>query len=505
MNYSFDSFEIRSINILRLLYSEDRWWRENELSQLISCSPETTYKIIKHLNLFFDANMKGYYIVTQPNRGIHLNTSVKDSIGKVEALYVKKTLSFILIDTIFHSSINNVDDLAEYLHISSSTAYRKLQLLKKYLNNHNLTLNIQRLEITGPEINVREFYYQLYWSVIKSDTWPFELSSDTDYRKNLLSLLNTKDFYLSSIEKLQFLYRLVIGNKRIEHGHYLNYDLNVLFVDSYHEKYAHELVSFLDSNLPNEFLGFESRLLAFNLVSNPMFKDNSKDYVLKLDWHKQNHTLPFMFSQNLLLDITKVYSKLDFREPNKILYKLIRSTTKALILHNFQMTNHTISSFNQQFSQENTSLFDNIHNVFKEHIELILPLYPKIDQPYLLYNILLVFTRALELNSVKKTISIKLNCNVEPAREFYLEQQLKNNSHLNLDIHTSLTANTGKRHYDLLLTDFNICQNCKIQSSYQYSWDFPPCMRDWNNIYTIINQIEEDYLNLDNSQDFGRL
>lgn len=404
MDFSFDSFEVRSKTILRILYSEDRWWTEKELSQMISCAPETTYKILKHLNLFFETHAKGYFIVTQPNKGIHLETSNVHSIGKVESLYVKQTLSFMLIDTIFHSSINSVDELAEYLHISSSTAYRKLQLLKKHLNHHNLTLIISQLEITGSEIIIREFFYQFYWSVIKSDSWPFQLSVEKNHIKNYLSVLNTKDFSLSSIEKLQFLYRLVISNKRIEQNHYLKYNLDTIFVDPFHEKYAYEVMDFLNDNLPDDFLVSESRLLAFNLVSNPIFKDNSNNYILKLNWHKINQTVPFIFSEKLLSDITQIYSTLVFHEPERILYKLIRSTIRTLIVHEFQMTHRDILSFNRQFSKENTILFENINIAFKKRIQLILTLYPKIDQTYLLYKIILIFTRALELNSVEKKI-----------------------------------------------------------------------------------------------------
>lgn len=95
-------------------------------------------------------------------------------------------------------------------------------------------------------------------------------------------------------------------------------------------------------------------------------------------------------------------------------------------------------------------------------------------------------------------------CNVDPINEFYLGQQLKNNSPLILDIHTSLTTNDADCHYDLLLTDFKICQNSKIKSSYQYTWDFPPCIRDWDNIYTIIDKIKEEHRLLYKSQVIDR-
>lgn len=53
MKLLLETFEVRALTILRALYSEDRWWREKELSSLIACAPDTTYKLLKHINGFF--------------------------------------------------------------------------------------------------------------------------------------------------------------------------------------------------------------------------------------------------------------------------------------------------------------------------------------------------------------------------------------------------------------------------------------------------------------------
>lgn len=492
MKLLLEKFEVRALTILRALYSEERWWREKELSALIACAPDTTYKLLKHINGFFDDYFQGHTIITQPNKGIHLETKNHYPIGKIESTYIKNTLSFKMIDTIFHSRVSTLDDLADSLHISSSTAYRRLQLLKKYLVNHNLTLNISKLEITGSEIIVREFYYQLYWSVVKSDTWPFLIPNHQVFLKNCLALLSNTDFSLSSIEKLQFLYRLIISQMRLKNAHYLKNPLDTQLVDTYHEKYASDFVPFINFELSDWDLLLETRLLAFNLVSNPIFSDNSEDYLLKLNWHQRYQTLPFTFSHNLLKEMTELYANVDFLDPSKIIYKLIRSTSRALVFADLQMTHTDILAFNQQFAKDNILLFQHLNQSFEKNITPLLDAFPKMDQSYLFYNILLIFSRALDLHSVEKKIAIRLVCNVEPASEFYLEQQLKIHTQLNLDIDTSLAVANTNRHYDLLLTDFNICQSQQPTSSYQYTWDFPPCDRDWNAIQGLLKQIQED-------------
>ncbi|MFD1901986.1 helix-turn-helix domain-containing protein [Enterococcus termitis] len=92
-------------------------------------------------------------------------------MGETESLFIKDTISYRLIDLIFHEQGYSLADLADIFYVSTSTIYRKLKNLAEYFNENGLTLNMNNFVISGPEHAIREFFYRFYWSVIKSSQY----------------------------------------------------------------------------------------------------------------------------------------------------------------------------------------------------------------------------------------------------------------------------------------------------------------------------------------------
>lgn len=488
MKALLDTLEVRAIEFLTILYSEEKWWTEKELSEIVGCSPDTTYRMIGYLKQFALTQTNVFEVITQKNKGIFLKTTTVHSIGEIECQYIMGTLGFKIMDKVFQSDELVIDDLAEMFHVSNSTIYRKLKSIKQFLELNNLSFNMSKLRVEGEEHLIREFFYRMYWSVIKGNNWPFQQSSFDDWLKIYEKKITFIGLNLTSIERLQFFYRLSINLVRHNGGNFLVEGPDKALIDPFHEKYAADIKHFMPDNIPSHYFTNEVTFLSLILVSNPIFEEKYGDYQVKVIWHEERKTLPYEFSINLLRSIRKEYNNIDFGNTMRVLYKLLCTSLYAIIFSPLKIHYTDTRVFINKFAEENPHFYATIQRIVAAESAKMGKDVPDMDKEYLLYTILLIFSDSVNIGELEERLYVKLICNIEPLSESYLKQLLENTTHSRLVIHTSTTSDPLVNEYDLFLTDMAIKQIGHVPAKNEYIWDFPPTERDWNNIVTLLDR-----------------
>ncbi|MGO2101190.1 helix-turn-helix domain-containing protein [Vagococcus salmoninarum] len=162
MDKLLEKRELRDLQILSLLYSEERWWSTEEIAQHLNTSIDSANKSVNIL-IALANNFEGdFQIVNQKNKGVILHVASNYTIAKIESIYYQNTTSYQIINELFQNPDLTLDKLINDLFISKSTLYRKLKSIDFILEKNNLSLDKNTFKIIGSEMNIREFYYTFY-------------------------------------------------------------------------------------------------------------------------------------------------------------------------------------------------------------------------------------------------------------------------------------------------------------------------------------------------------
>lgn len=462
---------------------------EKELSKIGKCSSDATYRTLNHLRQIKYDQQHSLAIISKKNKGFFLETTPLHSIGETESLFIKDTLSYKLINLIFHEQGYVLADLADIFFVSTSTIYRKLKSLASYFAENGISLNMNNFVISGPEHLIREFFYRFYWSVIKSAQWPFDTISFENISKSYDHKMTAMSFQLTETERLQFLYRLAINQIRYDHDHFITLAPAKEVIDPYIERYSSYMKQFIEAQVPPAYYVNEWTFLALILISNPVFDELHGDYQIKVDWHKSNKTLPYLFAISLIHSYKRRNATLVFNNETKLIYKLLSSYLYTVVFSDLTIHHSNIPVVLESVANINRGFFEQSQIIMKSVLHLFPDSRKHFDQDYLLYNIILIFSSSINIQDIKKEISIKLVCTVEPLSEEYLSQKLIKQSSHNLIVHTGTNQQSKDQHYDLLLSDLYFDKQVYPDADNTYIWDFPPNERDWKNIFAIIDKI----------------
>ncbi|WP_314060901.1 helix-turn-helix domain-containing protein [uncultured Vagococcus sp.] len=484
-----DVTEQRALLFLRALYKEERWWTEKELSIIGKCSANTTYRTLDILNELYFQQTNDLIILSKKYKGFYLKTSHSlYSIGKIESLFLKDTLCYKLIDHLFQCKDVSIKSLTDTFYLSSSTIYRKLQLIKLFLEKSGLTIDIGNFHLSGPEHLIREFFYRFYWHVIKSEKWPFHLVSYDELLIDYYQIIDENEFSITEIERLQFFYRLAINCTRHQHQQFLIEGPNMELLDDHFKRYSTYMKPFVTHLVPEAYFENEWSFLALIFVSNPIFLDHLNGYHLKIDWHQLHQTSSSLFATHFIQLFKQFNPEVMIQNEQGCLYKLLCIYLYVVIFSDIKIHHSNIQEFLDEVAEGNPLFFNQIKQIVGILAPIIDEDVPHFDQDYLLYNCLLIFSSAIDLTRLKKEIKIKLVCATEPLSEEYIRQQLLQLPDFNLKIDTSSQIPTEASEYDLLLSDIYIKKFALATKTFVL--DFPPSERDWRKLMTVIGTID---------------
>lgn len=206
-----DKKEAREVKILRKVLLAGGRIADHELLEYLGVSKASFESDLKEL---------GYYLkpyaqectLFYDGRWVAIQMTDQFSISKVLEDYVRASIKFQLIDYLFHYREFTIAQLTTKFIISESSLFRKIKELNLLLKEFDL--KIRNGQLKGEELQIRYFYFQIYWYLI-----PYEVHQSktlTIQNSRIISALE-KTLVLSFDEysKLKISLWLTISKKRI--------------------------------------------------------------------------------------------------------------------------------------------------------------------------------------------------------------------------------------------------------------------------------------------------
>ena len=188
------------VSLLRALDISNQPLSIKELSHSLGVSTPTIRSEIKNLNQEFSNYLT---IVTPTNGTASLQIRRNTSCHTVLSLLTKGTLMFKVLYSIFHNENLTYDEAAKHFNFSRSTITRVSKQIESTLKKFHLSLEKNRIAISGKEEDIRTFFFEL-----SCQSGNYHLFSETasDDAKRFLRFIER-----GNIEKIRYnFYRISI-------------------------------------------------------------------------------------------------------------------------------------------------------------------------------------------------------------------------------------------------------------------------------------------------------
>ncbi|WP_314208608.1 helix-turn-helix domain-containing protein [Vagococcus salmoninarum] len=496
MDKLLEKRELRDLQILSLLYSEERWWSTEEIAQHLNTSIDSANKSVNIL-IALANNFEGdFQIVNQKNKGVILHVASNYTIAKIESIYYQNTTSYQIINELFQNPDLTLDKLINDLFISKSTLYRKLKSIDFILEKNNLSLDKNTFKIIGSEMNIREFYYTFYWA-IRPDTWPFRMVKRDVFEHRLDTLIRETELELSSVEKMQMYYRMAINFIQQQKKQFITEDVANVVVDPYRLFFLKDIGQSLVANVPAPYQQQEFYYLALIFSTYPyMGADPEAESLLPIvNWYREQQTLSYRISEHWINSLAQHYPNQKIKDTltdPKFMFMLLSVTNYSLLFPKLFIHSELTASWRNQaavFKKATPGFYQHVKEIAQSIEEM--PQFKKslMSTSYSIYAIYSIFQQFFDLYAFENTLTIKVVSAADAISEVTLSETLKNRMSQNLIISLSNDREDQNQVYDLLLSDVAFPENQGPKSKETYIWDFPPSNRDWQNVTDLLDRM----------------
>ncbi len=493
-----DKNEKRDLEILYFLYSEDKTWSIEQLASLANCSIKSVSSTISKLNELISNYDLNCWIQIEKHTGVKLWADSYISIYQLENIYIKNTITYQLINKLFHEKNLSIIKLQNFFFLSRSSIYRKLAVIEKLVQNNGFNFSKTELTITGSESNIREFFYLFYISLIDDHLWPFETVSRTYLEEKLNKIEQISKFKLSYSEKIRILYRMAVNTVRYQQKHYIVELPEIVQIAPNLESELVLAKKYILDGIPVEHhqLEYDYLSLVYLTYANTIEVNNLLGIDEAVAWNKEKKTEAYMFVSELFSRITRLYPQLDLKKyfsSSLFIYKLISVTNYALLHPNINVDLNLNDRWNKRFR---SVMFSSINRpkfteVLWESIVDIHDKSPKemINPHHIFYFIYSVFSQFVDLYLFENPLNIKLIMEAGYLSENVLKDKLSRFLGDDVKIVISNIRHDETVSYDLVISDLLSLTIDYTKAKHQYIWVFPPVERDWQNIKMIIETL----------------
>ncbi|MFL2133557.1 M protein trans-acting positive regulator PRD domain-containing protein [Desemzia sp. FAM 24101] len=330
MREILEKYEERKLKLFETLYANEDWMPIPVLAKTLHCSEKTLKQDVLSLKELLAKD----YLQTS-YRGVCLFLPTNMSIEMVYRLILKESTHFLFLESLFHDETKSLDEMAEFLYISSSTLARTIKKINLVFEDYPLKILTNPCRLEGPESTIRSFYISYFMEKCTHVDWPYP-TMDRKIFENFIVLsakfihtpLNFSDF-----ERVK--HWIAVSLIRTQKGHYMDIKPNNL------AKYIPDLtkfrfilkplenimnISFQPEFIEQVFAVFLTNSFAFTY--DQLIKEAETDPVLKksiallsdmLDSLSNQFKVPIPNKEHLLLDLYNL-SKIVSR-PNKHIRK----------------------------------------------------------------------------------------------------------------------------------------------------------------------------------------
>ncbi|MBP2099474.1 helix-turn-helix domain-containing protein [Enterococcus rivorum] len=328
-----DKINKRHVDLLHLMLESNKPILLTTLMNYCKVSMRTIKSDFEFFKEMFPDNI--YFTKYHGHLAIELIGTL-DPIEEYQKSLIENNPLFLVIENSFFSEHETVDSLAEELFISSSTLRKYLNHLKNVLSDYDLSLNLNPIQITGNEFNIRFFYFSYFEQHPEARKLNVLSAEKTAY--NTISLLTERFKKILTIDyhrltNWQIIVEHRLAQKRYVHFDetvYLNYCNDQAFImlhEALQETFSehilgelnkHEMLYsyliILDTVLYDKeayfFVNdFFERLIVFEPMTTAFFKESN----LPFSSHMELKTMLQAFLANLtaLTDLTPLFQKND--------------------------------------------------------------------------------------------------------------------------------------------------------------------------------------------------
>ena len=196
-----NNLDMRKVSIIYELSKNQGLVHLKDLATLLNLNERTLLSTIDEIN--YDAKIYNIDLNIEKSQKLNLILEVNAdfSVDYFKYIYIKRSILYRLIDSIFRNNYENIRKTAKNLHISLSSIYRQLPNLKKLLNKFDLDFCGQnKFPIMGKEYQIRYFFLKFYWCSNRIFEWPFdeELKKESNeiYYNLYVGRFNTNNIFL---------------------------------------------------------------------------------------------------------------------------------------------------------------------------------------------------------------------------------------------------------------------------------------------------------------------
>ncbi|KOR76009.1 helix-turn-helix domain-containing protein [Paenibacillus solani] len=206
--------------LLTLLDSEYRWFTLAEIEEQLSVSDKTIRKIIDETQQELPPSIT---IEISRGKGVILHYEKRNvAFGEVISSMYRQRTFYQLLDLLFlEGGRYGLEELADKLYMSSSSLKKLIIRLNSHeLKQYHLRITYSMPEVKGSEINIRYFYWKLYYDAYEFSGWPFPGMDQAQMLEYITTVESENDivYFLNAKRSLSFLAAIMMT--RVLQGKY---------------------------------------------------------------------------------------------------------------------------------------------------------------------------------------------------------------------------------------------------------------------------------------------
>jgi hypothetical protein len=206
-----DKKEARQFQIIRRTLLAGGRISEAELSGYLQVSKASFEKDLQELAYIFTSFGKNIQF-TYDGQWLTLRLADEFSAAELYRLLIKESLKFQIIDYLYRYKEFTIAQLTTKFSISESSLFRKIKELNVLLKE--FALQIKNGQLQGAELQIRFFYFQLYWHLLSYEKHQAVTMTSQNLRV-IHALEKALTVSFSEYSELQISLWLTIAKKRL--------------------------------------------------------------------------------------------------------------------------------------------------------------------------------------------------------------------------------------------------------------------------------------------------
>ncbi|WP_158520566.1 helix-turn-helix domain-containing protein [Aerococcus sp. 1KP-2016] len=166
--------EQRRFDFLELLVRQGGWRKITEIAEDLGVSERVLRKDIAYFQEFFDMVK-----IDQSSRGIRIILPHNVGMFSLSKKFLEYSDYYQMLEYIFFSGKQSVEELANNIFKSVSTVYRMIKIINQKFKHYDIYISSNPVEIIGNEKNIRSYFYQYFTSKYNHKNFPFQDLDDS--------------------------------------------------------------------------------------------------------------------------------------------------------------------------------------------------------------------------------------------------------------------------------------------------------------------------------------